>query len=74
VLAEHGQQTLGMVRHMATVERAELDDHGAIARVVTKDDGDLTADLYVDCTGLRPRTLSDARILPPVIPTNARGQ
>lgn len=53
VLAEHGQQALGVVRHAATVERAELDGHGAIARVVTKEEGALDADLYVDCTGLR---------------------
>jgi tryptophan halogenase len=53
VLAEHGQQALGVVRHVATVERTELDEQGAIARVVTKEEGDLTADLYVDCTGLR---------------------
>jgi len=53
VLAEHGQQSLGVVRHEATVERAELDENGAIARVVTKEEGELTADLYVDCTGLR---------------------
>lgn len=53
VLAEHGQEALGVVRHVATVERAELDEHGAIARIVTKEEGDLTADLYVDCTGLR---------------------
>jgi tryptophan halogenase len=59
VLAEHGQQTLGVVRHMATVERAELDDDGAIARVVTKEEGDLTADLYVDCTGLRGKLIGE---------------
>jgi Tryptophan halogenase. len=53
VLAEHGQEALGVVRHVATVERAELDEHGAIARIVTKEEGELTADLYVDCTGLR---------------------
>ncbi|MDF4004066.1 tryptophan 7-halogenase [Luteibacter sp. PPL552] len=53
VLAEHGQQALGVVRHAATVERAERDARGGIARVVTKEEGELTADLYVDCTGLR---------------------
>ena len=47
------KRQLGVVRHVATVERAELDEHGAIARIVTKEEGDLTADLYVDCTGLR---------------------
>ncbi|MEX1827288.1 tryptophan halogenase family protein [Luteibacter sp. CQ10] len=53
VLAEHGQEVLGVVRHVATVERAERDERGGIARVVTKEEGELTADLYVDCTGLR---------------------
>ncbi|OOG66060.1 tryptophan halogenase [Rhodanobacter sp. B04] len=53
VLAEHGQETLGVKRHVATVECAELDEYGAIASVVTKELGKLTADLYVDCTGLR---------------------
>ncbi|SKB25296.1 tryptophan halogenase family protein [Luteibacter sp. 22Crub2.1] len=60
VLAEHGQETLGVVRHTATVERAELDEHGAIARVVTKEEGELTADLYVDCTGLRGMLIGGA--------------
>jgi len=53
VLAEHGQESLGIKRHVATVERTELDEHGAIARVITTELGELTADLYVDCTGLR---------------------
>jgi tryptophan halogenase len=53
VLAEHGQETLGVKRHVATVERTELDEQGAIARVITTELGELTADLYVDCTGLR---------------------
>ncbi|WP_114240869.1 tryptophan halogenase family protein [Dyella sp. C9] len=52
VLAEHGQQSLGVKRHVATVERTELDEQGAIARVITSA-GELSADLYVDCTGLR---------------------
>ena len=59
VLAEHGQEALGVVRHVATVERAELDEHGAIARIVTKEEGELTADLYVDCTGLRGMLIGD---------------
>lgn len=53
VLAEHGQESLGVKRHVATVERTELDENGAIARVITTELGELTADLYVDCTGLR---------------------
>lgn len=59
VLAEHGQQTLGVVRHVATVERAERGEDGAITRVVTTEEGDLTADLYVDCTGLRGMLIGD---------------
>jgi len=59
VLAEHGQQ-LGITRHLATVERAELDDSGAIARIVTREIGDLKADLYVDCTGLRGALIGGA--------------
>lgn len=50
VLAEHGQ-TLGVRRHLATVERVELDPHGAIARIVTGERGAMSADLYVDSTG-----------------------
>lgn len=50
VLAEHGQ-TLGVRRHLATVERVELDEDGAISAIVTSELGSMSADLYVDCTG-----------------------
>ncbi len=59
VLAEHGQ-SLGVRRHLATVERADLDESGAIARIVTKEIGELSADLYVDCTGLRGTLIGGA--------------
>lgn len=59
VLAEHGQK-LGVKRHEATVERVELDSRGAIARLVTQELGELKADLYVDCTGLRSRLIGGA--------------
>ena len=59
VLAEHGQQ-LGVTRHEATVERVELDERGAIASLVTPELGELKADLYVDCTGLRSRLIGGA--------------
>jgi tryptophan halogenase len=58
-LAEHGQG-LGVKRHLATVERTELDERGNIARVVTTELGALTADLYVDCTGLRGSLIGGA--------------
>jgi len=60
VLAEHGQAALGVVRHLATVERTELDERGAIARLVTREAGALSADLYVDCTGLRGHLIDGA--------------
>lgn len=53
VLAEHGERTLGVRRHLATIGRVELDEGGAIAGVVTAELGTFSADLYVDCTGLR---------------------
>lgn len=53
VLAEHGQQHLGVVRRAATVERVELDETGAIARIHTREQGALEADLYIDCSGFR---------------------
>lgn len=59
VLVEHGQ-SLGITRHLATVERAELDECGAIARIFTTELGALSADLYVDCTGLRGSLIGDA--------------
>ncbi|HWU75799.1 MAG TPA: tryptophan halogenase family protein [Rhodanobacter sp.] len=59
VLAEHGQG-LGVKRQLATVEHAELDQQGAIACVVTRELGALSADLYIDCTGLRGTLIGGA--------------
>jgi tryptophan 7-halogenase len=40
------------VRHLVgTVDHIELDESGAISKLVTKEHGTLTAGLYVDCTG-----------------------
>ena len=55
---------LGVVHHIATVEHVELDDEGAIAAVVTKEQGRLTADLYIDCTGFRAALIGDALKVP----------
>jgi tryptophan 7-halogenase len=59
VLAEHGR-TLGVQHVIATVEGAELDEHGGIARVRLRDGGVLEADLYVDCTGFRAALIGAA--------------
>jgi tryptophan halogenase len=63
VLVEHGIG-LGVKRHLATVERAELDEQGAIAGVVTTELGRLNTDLYVDCTGMRASLIGDAMASP----------
>jgi len=52
LLAAHAK-SLGVAHVVATVERVELGDDGAIARVHTRERGPLAAQLYVDCTGFR---------------------
>ena len=52
LLGEHGR-ALGVVHHLATIDRVQLSADGAIAGVSTRELGMLHADLYVDCTGLR---------------------
>lgn len=59
VLAAHGR-SLGVKHTIATVERAELDAQGAIARVHTRESGALSADLYIDCTGMRAALIGSA--------------
>ncbi|WP_079161327.1 tryptophan halogenase family protein [Streptomyces fodineus] len=49
------------VRHVLDdVLDVRLDDTGAISGVLTKEHGELTADLYVDCTGFRGLLLNKA--------------
>jgi tryptophan halogenase len=43
--------SLGVQRRVGTVTHVELDDHGAIAGVVTREQGCLRARLYIDCSG-----------------------
>lgn len=59
VLKEHAI-SLGVRHVLATVERAELDEGGAIASVVTRESGALSADLYIDCTGFRAALIGTA--------------
>jgi len=59
VLAERGR-ALG-VRHLkGNLTETVLDDTGAIARIVCPEHGDLSADLYVDCTGFRAELIGKA--------------
>lgn len=59
LLAGHGK-TLGVAHVLGNVERVELADDGAIARVHTREHGALEADLYVDCTGFRAALIGEA--------------
>jgi tryptophan halogenase len=59
VLKEHAV-SLGVRHVVATVERTELDETGAIAAVVTRESGALSADLYIDCTGFRAALIGTA--------------
>ena len=63
LLAERGQE-LG-VRHLSgTIKEVPLDDTGAIACLRTAEHGDLTADLYIDCTGFSSLLLGQALKVP----------
>lgn len=53
-------QSLGVKRLLATVERVELDPQGAIAAVVTRECGKLSAGLYIDCSGFRAALIGAA--------------
>jgi tryptophan halogenase len=59
LLATHAK-SLGVAHVLATVERVELDEDGAIAAVHTRERGALRAGLYVDCTGFRAALIDGA--------------
>ena len=59
LLSEHAK-SLGVGHVIATVERVELDEDGAIGSVVTHEAGTLKADLYIDCTGFRGALIGTA--------------
>lgn len=59
LLAKHAK-SLGVNHVLATVEQVRLDEDGAIASVVTRESGALTADLYLDCTGFRASLIGEA--------------
>jgi flavin-dependent dehydrogenase len=63
VLAERARD-LG-VRHLSgTLKSVELDNTGAIDRILTHEHGALTADLYIDCTGFRAELIGKALAAP----------
>jgi tryptophan halogenase len=53
------------VAHVAdTIDSVDLDESGAIAGVVTRNNGTLRGDLYIDCTGLRAKLIGEALHVP----------
>ena len=59
ILRERAEE-LG-VRHLTgLLTDVELGEDGAIARIVTREQGALSADLYVDCSGLRAELIGKA--------------
>jgi tryptophan halogenase len=53
-------KSLGVEHRVGTVEQVELDEQGAIASLVTREHGRLTAGLYIDCTGFRSQLIGGA--------------
>ncbi|MDB6086511.1 MAG: tryptophan halogenase [Gammaproteobacteria bacterium] len=53
------------VHHVVdTIGSVKLDDTGAIAGLVTRDNGQIEGDLYIDCTGLRAKLIGEALGVP----------
>jgi tryptophan 7-halogenase len=59
LLADHAK-SLGVAHVVANVERVELDADGAIAAVMTREKGVLSADLFIDCSGFRAALIGNA--------------
>lgn len=64
LLTRHATEKLGVRHVLGTVQQVQLDQDGRIAAVHTSEHGELTADLYIDCTGFRSLLLGDALQVP----------
>ncbi len=53
-------RTLGVAHVVGTVERVQQAEDGAIAAVVTREQGALAADLFIDCSGFRAALIGGA--------------
>ncbi len=58
-LAEVGV-ALGVKRLIGTIDKVNLDENGAIASLTSREHGELTAGLYIDCTGFRGELIGKA--------------
>ncbi|NML04327.1 tryptophan halogenase family protein [Sphingomonas sp. G-3-2-10] len=57
-------RVLGVEHKVGMLTDVVLDERGAIDHVVTREHGDLTADLYIDCTGFRAELIGKALDVP----------
>jgi flavin-dependent dehydrogenase len=63
VLADRAR-VMGVEHKVGMLTDVVLDERGAIDHVVTREHGDLTADLYIDCTGFRAELIGKALDVP----------
>ena len=63
VLAERARQ-LGVTHLQGELIGVELDERGAIDRLLTGEHGELKADLYIDCSGFRAELIGRALAVP----------
>lgn len=59
-LKQHAVENLGVEHISAHVEQVNLDDHGYISSVDTREAGVIEADFFVDCSGFKSMLLGEA--------------
>ncbi len=64
VLREHATEKLGVVHLERTVRGVELDESGAVARLIADNGEAIAADFFVDCSGFRSVILQAAMAEP----------
>ncbi|MBO9559067.1 MAG: tryptophan 7-halogenase [Caulobacter sp.] len=64
VLMREAAKALGVRHLLGNVNGARLDETGAIAAVVTREHGELTAGLYIDCSGFSAKLIGEAMGVP----------
>lgn len=64
LLAKHGVEKLGVTHLLGNVTDVQLSPSGEISAVITAQQGAVSADLYVDCTGFASLLLGQALKVP----------
>ncbi|MGI9249664.1 MAG: tryptophan halogenase family protein [Pseudohongiellaceae bacterium] len=58
-LQQHCTTVLGVKHILGTVIEVRADDNGDIAALITREHGEITGDLFVDCSGMRSLLLGE---------------